>query len=299
MGTDRTLKRLPPWFRTSLSTNGRFAAVNNRVRQNQLHTVCESAACPNRNECWNAGTATFLVLGDRCTRSCRFCNIPSGDPSPVDRDEPQRVADAVAALGLGYAVVTSVTRDDLSDGGAGHFAETIRAIRRTAPDCGVEVLIPDFQGSGEALTTVLETMPDVLNHNIETVPSLYPVIRPQADYHRSLELLQRTTACGIVSKTGMMLGLGEETDEVRDVLASLHEIGCSLLTLGQYLQPSRDHFPVAKYYRPEEFDCIRDQALRMGFRQVVAGPLVRSSYHAGREFRNRSNGRRDVVSRSR
>jgi lipoic acid synthetase len=271
----------------------------NRIRQNRLHTVCESAACPNRNECWNAGTATFLVLGDRCTRSCRFCNIPSGDPSPVDNEEPQRVANAVAALGLRYAVVTSVTRDDLSDGGAGHFAETIRAIRRTTPDCRVEVLIPDFQGSSEALNTVLETMPDVLNHNIETVPSLYPVIRPQADHHRSFELLKRTAARGVVSKTGMMLGLGEETDEVLDLLTTLHDIGCSLLTLGQYLQPGRGHFPVAKYYRPEEFDRIRDQALRIGFRQVSAGPLVRSSYHAGRDFRNRSNGGQDIASRSR
>jgi lipoic acid synthetase len=280
MGTDRTLTRLPPWFRTSLSTVGRFAEVNNRVRQNQLHTVCESAACPNRNECWNAGTATFLILGNRCTRSCRFCNIPSGDPSPVDNDEPQRVADAVAALGLGYAVVTSVTRDDLSDGGAGHFAETIRAIRRTTPDCMVEVLIPDFQGSPAALEAVLDALPDVLNHNIETVPSLYSRVRPEADYQRSLLLLRRAKERGAVTKSGLMLGLGEGTSEVRSALMDLRRAGCDILTVGQYLRPSQHHLPVERYYQPEEFAAFRSEAMAMGFPRVAAGPLVRSSYHA-------------------
>ena len=280
MGTDRTLTRLPPWFRTSLSTGVRFAKVNNRVRQNRLHTVCESAACPNRNECWNAGTATFLVLGDRCTRSCRFCNIPSGAPSPVDNDEPQRVANAVAALGLRYAVVTSVTRDDLTDGGAEHFAETIRAIRRTTPDCRVEVLVPDFKGARTSLETVLQACPDVLNHNLETVPSLYPRVRPQADYGRSLLLLRRAKDRGAVTKSGLMLGLGEGGDEVRSVLKDLRRVGCDILTVGQYLRPSQRHLPVERYYQPEEFAAVRSEAMVMGFPKVAAGPLVRSSYHA-------------------
>lgn len=284
MGSERTVERLPPWFRTSLSTNSRFASVHNRVRQNRLHTVCESAACPNRNECWNAGTATFLVLGDRCTRSCGFCNIPSGEPLPVDHQEPQRVADAVAALGLRYAVVTSVTRDDLPDGGAGHFAETIRTIRGAVPDCKVEVLIPDFQGSPSALDTVLDASPDVLNHNIETVPSLYRRVRPQADYQRSLLLLRRAKVHGTVTKSGFMLGLGEGMEEVRSLMKDLRSAGCDNLTIGQYLRPRPDRLPVARYYRPEEFDHIRDQALRMGFEQVIAGPLVRSSYRAENGF---------------
>ena len=282
MGTDRTLTRLPPWFRTSLSTSGHFTAVSNRIRQNRLHTVCESAACPNRNECWNAGTATFLILGSRCTRSCRFCNILSGDPSPVDRDEPRRVADTVAALGLRYAVVTAVTRDDLPDGGAGHFAETIRTIRRAIPNCRIEVLIPDLQGSAAALDAVLDASPDVLNHNIETVPTLYSRVRPQADYQRSLLLLRRAKDRGAVTKSGLMLGLGEGMEEVRSVLRDLRSAGCDSLTIGQYLQPRRDKLPVARYCRPEEFRSLRDEALAAGFTGVSSGPRVRSSYHAGR-----------------
>jgi len=273
-------RRLPGWFKVRLSTNKRYSAVHGLVRGRNLRTVCESAACPNRNECWNAGTATFLILGEVCTRRCGFCNIPSGQPAEPDRDEPERVAGAVASLCLSYAVVTSVTRDDLPDGGAGLFANTIRAIRRTSPGCKVEVLIPDFLGSPQPLDTVLDASPHVLNHNIETVPSLYPRVRPQADYSRSLQLLRRARDRGAVTKSGLMLGLGESGEEVRSVLRDLRGAGCDIVTLGQYLQPSREHLSVQRYYRPEEFGSLRSIALDLGFRDVAASPLVRSSYRA-------------------
>jgi len=265
-----------------LSTGSRFIKVRNRIREGALHTICESAACPNRNECWNAGTATFLILGDVCTRSCGFCNISSGRPDAPDHDEPERVAAAVEALGLDYAVVTSVTRDDLPDGGAAIFAATIHAVRARKPGCRVEVLIPDLHGLEDALKLVLDAGPDILNHNIETVPSLYPAVRSQADYERSLQLLRRAKSREAVTKTGLMLGLGEGTDEVRSVLKDLRNAGCDILTLGQYLQPTRKNLPVARYYRPGEFDALRNEALALGFSQVAAGPLVRSSYHAER-----------------
>jgi lipoyl synthase len=273
-------RRLPGWFKVRLSTNERYSAVRSLVRERNLRTVCESAACPNRNECWNAGTATFLILGDVCTRRCGFCNIPSGLPAEPDRDEPERVAGAVASLGLSYAVVTSVTRDDLPDGGAGLFADTIKAVRKCTPQCRVEVLIPDFQGSQQSLDTVLNASPDVLNHNIETVPSLYPRVRPHADYSRSLQLLRRAKDRGVVTKSGIMLGLGEGREEVRSALIDLHGTGCDMVTLGQYLQPSREHLSVQRYYRPEEFGSLRSIALDLGFRDVASGPLVRSSYRA-------------------
>lgn len=276
--------RLPPWFKVRLSTGSRFIKVRNHIRDGALHTVCESAACPNRNECWNAGTATFLLLGNICTRSCGFCNIPQGQPTGIDGDEPARVAAAVEQLQLTYAVVTSVTRDDLPDGGAGIFAETIRSIRRISPGCRVEVLVPDFQGSQTALETVLDAGPDVLNHNLETVPSLYPRVRSRADYERSLQLLGRALSHGAVTKTGLMLGLGEGMDEVLSVLKDLRNAGCDILTLGQYLRPSLNHLPVERYCRPEEFRALRREALDLGFRHVVAGPLVRSSYHAARSM---------------
>ncbi|MEK6698677.1 MAG: lipoyl synthase [Nitrospirota bacterium] len=281
MPTKERPKRLPPWFKVRLTTNERFAAVRNLVRDNGLHTVCRSAACPNRNECWNAGTATFMILGNVCSRGCRFCNVPQGAPSGPDHGEPGRVADAVAALHLSYAVVTSVTRDDLPDGGAGIFAETIRSIREKSPGCRVEVLIPDLQGSFESLGTVLDAFPDVLNHNLETVPSLYPRVRPQADYGRSRELLKQARLSGAVTKSGLMLGLGESLSEVRVVMNDLRMTGCEILTLGQYLQPNKRALSVEKYYHPDEFAQLKNEALGLGFRQVVAGPLVRSSYHAG------------------
>ncbi len=287
-------KRLPPWFRIGMSTNRRFFQVRNRVREGNLHTVCEGAACPNRNECWNAGTATFLILGDRCTRNCGFCNIAGGTTRPADPHEPQRVADAVKALDLDHAVVTSVTRDDLTDGGAWIFAETIRSIRRTSPGCRVEVLVPDFQGSQSALETVLAANPGVLNHNLETVPSLYPRVRPRADYRRSLHLLERTKEHGAVTKTGLMLGLGEGEDELRAVLRDLSGVGCDILTIGQYLQPSLDRLPVERYYRPEEFEELRTEALGLGFHHVVSGPMVRSSYHAARYGSEHVTGERNL-----
>lgn len=254
--------------------------VRSLLSRHRLHTVCRSAACPNRTECWNAGTATFMILGNICTRGCGFCNVPRGIPAGIDLDEPARVAEAVASLDLRYAVVTSVTRDDLLDGGAELFAETIRAVRRTCPECRVEVLIPDFQGSTEALSTVLDAQPDILSHNIETVLSLYSLVRPKAGYRRSLELLRRAKAEGSVTKTGLMLGLGESLQEVHAVMLDLRDIDCDILTLGQYLQPKRTNLPVSKYYHPDQFKDLREEALKLGFRQVVAGPLVRSSYHA-------------------
>lgn len=277
----RGSKRLPPWFRIRLSTNERASRVHRLIRDHNLHTVCKSAACPNQTECWNAGTATFMILGNVCTRGCRFCNVPKGSPQGLDADEPRRVAGAVAALRLKYAVVTSVTRDDLADGGASIFAETIKSIRMSSPGCKVEVLIPDFQGSESALRIVLDARPDVLNHNIETVPSLYPKVRPGADYLRSRELLARAQAAGAVTKTGLMLGLGEGIGEVRSVMSDLHGAGCRILTLGQYLQPSKGHLPVERYYAPHEFDELRECAAHIGFSHVASNPQVRSSYHAG------------------
>ncbi len=275
-------RRLPPWFKIRLTASDRQSVVRGLIRDNKLHTVCRSAGCPNQTECWNAGTATFMILGDICTRGCRFCNVHQGVPEGLDTDEPNRVADAVSMLKLNYVVITSVTRDDLPDGGASMFAETITAIRSKMHDCRVEVLIPDFQGSEASLKSVLEAKPDVLNHNLETVPSLYPRVRPQAGYRRSLEVLSRAATHGAVAKTGLMLGLGEGIDEVLAVMNDVRQIGCSVLTLGQYLQPGRRHLPVEKYYHPDEFAELRGRALAMGFRHVVAGPLVRSSYHAGK-----------------
>lgn len=283
-------QRLPGWFKVRLSTNGRYRRVDRAVRSGGLHTVCESAACPNRNECWNSGTATFLILGDRCTRSCGFCNIGRGIPAPVDRAEPERVARAVSSLGLRYAVVTSVTRDDLADGGAGMFADTVDAIRRAVPGCPVEVLIPDLQGSGAALDRVLASAPDVLNHNIETVPSLYDRVRPQADYRRSLRLIERAAAGGMVTKSGLMLGLGEGMEEVRSVLRDLRDAGCGALTIGQYLRPGRQNIPVVRYFQPDEFSALREEALAAGFTAVSAGPLVRSSYRAATHMQHASAG---------
>jgi len=280
MPSSPKIDRLPDWFKIGLATNDRFLNIRRLVRDSRLNTVCQSAACPNRNECWNSGTATFLILGNTCSRNCGFCNVPKGSPRGLDRDEPERVARAISILNLHYAVITSVTRDDLADGGAAIFAETIRAIRRQNPGCRIEVLIPDFQGSEISLRTVLVEKHDVLNHNIETVPSLYPRIRPKADYRSSLELLFRAHDLGAMTKTGFMLGLGERIDEVRSLMKDLRSAGCEMLTIGQYLRPSKTHLPVEKYYRPDEFDLIRDQAVTLGFRHVVAGPLVRSSYHA-------------------
>jgi lipoic acid synthetase len=272
----------PPWLRVRLPSGSAYNEVQRLLEGLRLNTVCEEARCPNKGECYHNRTATFLILGDVCTRNCRFCAVAKGMPEPLDWDEPERVAEAVERLELRYAVITSVTRDDAPDGGAGIFAETIRAIYRRLPDCKVEVLVPDFQGSEDALRTVMNARPDVLNHNVETVPRLYPLARPQADYDRSLELLRRAKQmdADAFTKSGLMLGLGETVDEVRGVMADLRGIGCDLLTLGQYLQPSRAHLPIERYVTPDEFALLAEEGAAMGFRHVEAGPLVRSSYHA-------------------
>ncbi|UCF95740.1 MAG: lipoyl synthase [Desulfobacterales bacterium] len=272
----------PPWLRRRLPAGATHAQIEGMINQDRLHTVCQEARCPNIWECFSKRTATFLIMGSRCTRNCRFCAVSEGPLAPPDPDEPARVAAAVAKMGLKYVVVTSVTRDDLPDGGSSHFAQTIAAIRRRIPDARIEVLIPDFQGDPQALQTVIAARPDVLNHNVETVPRLYPTVRPQAVYHRSLELIARARDYDplLATKSGLMLGLGEAPQEVRATLQDLLEVGCHILTLGQYLQPSQDHLPVVRYIPPEEFADWRQTALAMGFTEVASGPFVRSSYHA-------------------
>jgi lipoic acid synthetase len=248
-----------------------------------LHTVCEEARCPNIGECWNSGTATFMILGDVCTRACGFCAVKTGLPArPPDPAEPGRVADAVARMGLQHAVITSVNRDDQRDGGAAIFAACIREIRARVPACAVEVLIPDFKGDWSALQAVIDARPDVLNHNTETVPRLYRRVRPGARFERSLELLRRSKEAGLLTKSGIMVGLGEEWEEVEETLRAIRSAGTDVLTVGQYLRPSRDHLPLERYWTPEEFDRIREIGLALGYRHVESGPLVRSSYHAER-----------------
>ena len=279
--------RKPPWLVRRLPTGPDAEQVRTLIDRGRLHTVCQEAYCPNIYECFSRHTATFLILGSRCTRNCRFCAVLHGLQGPPDREEPVRVAEAVADMGLDFVVVTSVTRDDLPDGGARQFAETIAHIRKRRPKTRVEVLIPDFNGNWEALATVMTAGPDVLNHNIETVARLYPAVRPQAVYERSLALLRkaRDLAPDILTKSGIMLGLGEEPDEVEQALLDLRHVGCEILTLGQYLRPSEEHLPVHRYVSPEEFDDWRDRARRMGFKEVASGPFVRSSYHAGDAYR--------------
>jgi len=256
------------------------------VNDQKLHTVCQSAKCPNMGECWAVGTATLMILGDVCTRSCGFCHIATGRPPTLDLDEPRRVGAAVAAMGLKYTVITSVNRDELPDGGASVWAETIRQIRAQAPGVTVEVLIPDFCGDWTALQTVLDAKPDILNHNIETVPRLYRTVRPQAKYPRSLELLAIARRQGFVTKTGMMLGLGEEETEIDAMLGDVVAIDCQILTLGQYLQPTLDHLPVARWVHPDEFAQWKKRGEARGLRHVESGPLVRSSYHAEKQVQS-------------
>lgn len=274
--------RKPDWLKVRFPAGPGFARIDRMHREQGLHSVCRSAACPNQGECWSSGTATFMVLGDRCSRDCAFCNVGHGPAAAPDPDEPRAVAAAVAELGLRHAVITSVTRDDLADGGAGHFAAVTRAIRAAAPGCRVELLIPDLRGDHAALGTLLTARPDVLGHNLETVPRLYATARAGADYRRSLALLaaSRQLAPEIPTKSGLMLGLGEERADLLAVFADLRTAGVGMLTLGQYLQPTRAHLPVMRYLPPEEFAELRTIALEMGFTQVAAGPLVRSSYHA-------------------
>lgn len=276
----------PEWLKVRIRANEGFDRVNDMMKDLSLHTVCQEARCPNIFECWSEGTATFMILGDICTRHCGFCAVGKGRPVALDSDEPRHVGEAVRRLGVRHAVVTSVNRDELPDGGARHFAETIRWIRRLNPGVRIEVLIPDFCGSEEALNIVLDARPDVLNHNTETVPRLYKRVRPDAKYEQSLELLQRASRLKarypLLTKSGLMTGLGEDVDELLETFRDLASTGCDILTVGQYLAPSPKHIPIEKYYSPDEFAHLKSKALEMGFRYVEAGPLVRSSYHAGR-----------------
>ncbi len=273
---------LPHWLRVKAPVGKDYSELKTLVATHSLNTVCENARCPNIGECWNKRTATFLLLGDVCTRTCKFCAIKSGRCAPPDPDEPRRVAEAVTRLSLRYAVITSVTRDDLDLGGADIFAATIREIRRRRPDCEVEVLIPDFKGNRQALEMVIEAQPDVLNHNVETVPRLYPRVRPQADYQRSLELLQNAKRISphLITKSGMMVGLGETMEEITSLLQDMVTVSLDIMTIGQYLRPSLKHLPVEKYYSPNDFRAFKDQGEALGIPYVESAPLVRSSYHA-------------------
>ena len=274
-----SVMRKPEWLKKQFDpiAEARMTAL---LRSLSLHTVCEDANCPNRSECFKSRTATFLILGDVCTRGCRYCAVAKGAPQPLDSDEPARVAEAAASLGLRHIVVTSVTRDDLPDGGAAHFARTILALRARHPQSTIEVLIPDFQGSEDALRLIFDARPDIINHNVETVPLLYPLVRPQADYARSLELLRRVKQAGFYSKTGFMVGLGESKQDVLSLMDDLAAAGCDMLTIGQYLQPSKHHLPVVDFITPAQFEDYRRIALDKGIRYVASGPFVRSSYHA-------------------
>lgn len=280
-GRDYTRRKKPEWLRARLPGGPGYQRLRQIMDDHQLHTVCESAKCPNMGECWARGTATLMILGDVCTRSCGFCHIATGKPPTLDLDEPHRVAQSVALMGLKHIVITSVNRDELSDGGAAIWAETIRRCRETAPRTSIEVLIPDFCGDWDAFQLVLDERPDILNHNMETVRRMYPVVRPQAKYDRSIELLRRAKEAGLTTKTGIMVGIGEEDHEVeqlmRDVVAGSR---CDILTVGQYLQPTRDHLPITRWVTPDQFHAFKVLGEAIGFRHVESGPLVRSSYHA-------------------
>ena len=276
----RRASRLPSWFKVTIRQGPDFQDVRRIMDTLDLHTICEEARCPNVWECWNNRTATFLILGDICTRRCHYCAVTTGRPPGLDREEPMRVAEAVQALGLRHAVITSVNRDELDDGGASMFVETIREIRRRIPTCAVEVLIPDFEGNETALAAVASERPDILNHNIETVRRLFPSIRPQGKYARSIELLGQAKHVGARTKSGLIVGMGETVDEIREVMRDLRAVGCDILTIGQYLQPTKAHLPVVRFYEPAEFASLKEEGLALGFSHVESGPLVRSSYHA-------------------
>ncbi len=282
-------RKHPDWIKVRAPVSAEYFRTRAILAELKLHTVCQEACCPNIGECFSHRTATMMLMGDVCTRNCPYCAVAHGKVQPLDHDEPARVAEAVKALGLQHVVVTSVDRDDLSDGGAGHFAATARAIKALAPAARVEVLVPDFRGSRSSVETVVDSPVNVFNHNIETVPRLYKRARPGGDYARSLEVLaharRRGISRGLLTKTGIMLGLGEEVGELTAVMSDLRDVKCDILTLGQYLRPSRDHLPVQRYVRPAEFAELRAQALAMGFRHVESGPLVRSSYHAWEHVR--------------
>lgn len=282
--------RLPFWFKVKATTGPDYLDIKQTMERLKLHTICEEARCPNVWECWNARTATFLILGDICTRRCHYCSVTTGRPLALDREEPLRVAEAIQALGLRHAVITSVNRDELEDGGAAIFAETISQTRRLSPDCTIEVLIPDFEGNEAALATVCAEKPEILNHNIETVRRLFPAIRPQGKYQRSIELLDKAKQLGMTTKSGLILGMGETIDEAREVMQALRAVDCDIMTIGQYLQPTREHLPVARFYHPDEFAALKEEGRAIGFTHVEAGPLVRSSYHAEQQVVSNADG---------
>lgn len=281
----RPIARRPEWLKVKIPSGAGYTETKQLVDQHRLHTVCEEARCPNIAECWSRRSATFMILGDVCTRSCGFCAVKTGRPLYLDWDEPRRVAEAVAKLDLRHCVITSVNRDELPDGGSQIFALTIREIRQRLPNCTIEVLIPDFKGNEKALRTVLGAKPEILNHNVETIPRLYRRVRPQANYRQSLEVLARAKKHGAMTKSGFMMGLGETIDEAKILLRDLHESSVDIATIGQYLQPTREHLPVERFVPPQEFAALKAFGLSLGFRHVESGPLVRSSYHADEQAR--------------
>lgn len=281
---DREKVRLPSWFKVRMRHSANLVDVRSTVSLHQLHTVCESAICPNIWECWNNRTATFMILGDICTRNCKYCAVKTGKPELPQLDEPARVALAAKEMGLEYVVITSVDRDDLIDGGAFMFAVTVSEIRRISPKTKVELLIPDLKGSFDALKIVTDSNPDILGHNLETVPRLYQTIKPQSRHERSIALIKEASRMGVTTKSGFILGMGEEIDEVREAMRNLIDAGCKILTLGQYLRPTKAHLPVFRYYHPDEFMMLKEEGRLLGFYHVEAGPLVRSSYHAEKQY---------------
>ncbi len=281
----KDLGRRPNWLRIKIAGGKNYADVHSLMRKSKLNTVCEEARCPNLGECWQSRTATFMILGDTCTRSCGFCNVKVGLPTELDIDEPRRVAEAVEELNLRHVVITSVNRDELKDGGASIFSESIRLIRQKMPDCTIEILIPDFKGDEKAYEIIMQNPPDILNHNLETVPRIYHAVRPQAKYERSLNLLQWFKQKGLKTKSGIMVGIGEKPDEVLELMKDLRNHECDILTIGQYLQPSKNHLPVDRYVTLEEFRMYKDEGMKLGFKAVESAPLVRSSYHADKHAR--------------
>ena len=284
MGNDKRVRK-PEWLKISIGANERYTETKRIVESYCLHTICSSGRCPNMGECWGKGTATFMIAGDICTRSCKFCNTQTGRPLPLDPDEPAHVAESIALMKLSHAVITSVDRDDLPDLGAAHWAQTIREIKRLNPETTTEVLIPDFQGRKELVDQVIKACPEIISHNMETVKRISPQVRSAANYHTSLEVIRQIAESGITAKSGIMVGLGETPAEVEELMDDLISVGCKILTIGQYLQPTHKHFPVAAYITPEQFAVYKETGLKKGFEQVESAPLVRSSYHAEKHIR--------------
>ena len=280
------LQRKPEWLKTSIAANERYAETKRIVDSHRLHTICSSGRCPNLGECWGRGTATFLIGGNICTRNCKFCNIQTGKPAPLDPDEPAHVAESIALMKLSHAVITSVDRDDLLDLGAAHWVQTVKAIRERNPHTTIEVLVPDFRGNEELLAQVIKTRPDIMGHNMETVRRISSLVRSSARYDTSLKVIGQIARSGITSKSGIMVGLGETSQEVEELMDDLRQAGCDILTIGQYLQPTRNHYPVTEYITPEQFARYKETGLKKGFKQVESGPLIRSSYHAEQALRH-------------